>query len=88
METRDTHVSAKKLLDTLKSIEIECGRKPRSKWYARELDLDILFYGDEIIIEESLIVPHCHHKRLFSLNLMHQIDPDFQHPVYFSTSRN
>ena len=84
----ETPMSPQKLLDTLKTIEIECGRKPRSKWYARELDLDILFYGDEIIAEEALVIPHpWHHKRLFCLNLMHQIDPNFRHPVFFSTSK-
>ena len=41
--TVKTRLEPSKLLENLKSIEVECGRQPRSKWYARELDIDILF---------------------------------------------
>ena len=42
-------MSPLKLLEKLKNIEVLCGRKPRAKWYARELDIDIFFYDQEII---------------------------------------
>lgn len=77
------------LLDKLKGIEIECGRQKRSKWYARELDIDILFYGQEIIQDTNLTIPHpWHHKRLFSLKLMHEASPKFRHPIFGKTSEN
>ena len=46
------------LLDRLKAIERELGRTDRGRWAPREIDLDILLYGDETIATERLRVPH------------------------------
>ncbi|MCF7811377.1 2-amino-4-hydroxy-6-hydroxymethyldihydropteridine diphosphokinase [bacterium] len=54
-----TNLSPSNLLGALKSIEILAGRKLDSaKWLARELDLDILMFGDHIIETNELIIPH------------------------------
>src|SRR5438477_9620583 len=54
----ETKLTPRNLLQTLKQIEEESGRKKSEKWAARELDIDILFYGNEIINLPDLKIPH------------------------------
>ncbi len=54
----DTELSAPVLLDYLQDIENEQGRERKIKWGARTLDLDILLFGDEIINDDRLQIPH------------------------------
>jgi len=56
----ETTLKAEVLLDELQKIETENGRirEGVERWGARTLDLDILFYGDDIINTERLTVPH------------------------------
>jgi len=49
---------AQELLQALKQIESEMGRKPAEKWSPRLIDLDLLLAGDEIITREDCVVPH------------------------------
>lgn len=55
-----TRLEAEKLLDVLQNIENNNGRDRENsqRWGARTLDLDILFYNDEMINTERLTVPH------------------------------
>ena len=53
-----TTLSARELLETLKAIEAELGRRTTERWGPREIDLDLLLYGDEMLEEDDLIVPH------------------------------
>lgn len=70
------------LLGITSSIETKLGRVRKKIWEPRIIDIDILFYGDEIIREEKLIVPHPHlQNRRFALTPMAEIAPDFLHPV-------
>lgn len=46
------------LLEELKEFEIRLGRVKRRKWREREIDIDILFYGDKFIKERGLEIPH------------------------------
>lgn len=63
-----TALPALTLLDHLKNIEIKMGRHQIERWGPRNIDLDILLYGDEIIDSEELRVPHPHmRQRLFVL---------------------
>lgn len=50
------------LLDEINRIEQECGRVRDRRWDDRTLDIDIIFYGDKIICDERLTVPHCDYK--------------------------
>lgn len=69
------------LLALLKSIEKEVGRVETVKWGPRVIDIDILFYGSQIIGEEHLKVPHPYlHQRRFTLVPLNEIAPDFTHP--------
>jgi 7,8-dihydro-6-hydroxymethylpterin-pyrophosphokinase len=54
----ETELSPSAVLETIKSIEIELGRKKRDKWTAREIDIDIVFYNLEVLQTESLTIPH------------------------------
>ena len=70
------------LLGLLKSIELDMGRKASPRWSERVIDLDILFFGDEVVREKGLDVPHprlC--ERAFVLVPLSDIAPEFVHPV-------
>ena len=53
-----TSLSPLSLLHTLKNIETAIGRQHRIRWGPREIDLDILIYGDMCLQTEKLIIPH------------------------------
>jgi 2-amino-4-hydroxy-6-hydroxymethyldihydropteridine diphosphokinase len=77
-----TRLEPTQLLDYLKGIEDEMGRKATFRYGPRLIDLDILFYGQRVIREESLQIPHPRlHERAFVLVPLHDIAPDFVHPV-------
>ncbi len=71
-----------RLLSLLKQIERELGRQRRKRWGPREIDLDILLWGDEVIAEPTLQIPHLElHKRRFALEPLSELAPDLQHPI-------
>ena len=87
----DTELSAKKVLKELQAIEVQLGRKSKTiKGYeSREIDLDILFFEDEIIEEKTLVVPHPQlHKRKFVLQPLIDIAKDIEHPILKKTVGN
>lgn len=70
------------LLHTLKNIETAIGRQHRIRWGPREIDLDILIYGDLCLETEKLVIPHAEmHRRRFVLAPLTEIAPDLVHPV-------
>lgn len=70
-----TSLSALELLTVLQKIEIKMGRQRLEKWGPRNIDLDILLYGNEIIDLPELKVPHPYlQQRLFVLIPMQEID--------------
>ena len=71
------------VLEKTQAIEQQLGRVRIEKWGARLIDIDIIFYGQEIInIANHLNVPHpLMQERLFVLEPMAEIAPDFIHPV-------
>ena len=72
-----TELSASVLLDYLQAIENEQGRERKVKWGARTLDLDILLFGDEIINDDRLQIPHVEmQNRGFVLLPLNEIFPD------------
>lgn len=79
----DTELTPEALHRTLKQIEVEMGREPNpKKWRPRLIDLDLLFYGDQIVQTADLKIPHPHaHERLFVLEPLAEIAPDFIHPI-------
>lgn len=84
-----TRLEPTQLLDYLKGIEDDMGRKATFRYGPRLIDLDILFYGQRVIREESLQIPHPRlHERAFVLVPLHDIAPDFVHPVLRETIRD
>ncbi len=72
-----------RLFEFLKNTEKEIGRNKRMRWGAREIDIDILFFGGLIFSDEKIIVPHpeiIH--RDFVLLPLKEIDSNFIHPLY------
>ena len=71
------------LLAELKRIETAVFRRVRTiHWGPRPIDLDILFYGNLVVAEEELTIPHpMLHERGFVLVPLAEIAPDFIHPV-------
>ena len=77
-----THLPPLSLLHTLKNIETAIGRQHRIRWGPREIDLDILTYGDLCLQTEKLVIPHPEmHRRRFVLVPLAEIAPDLVHPV-------
>ncbi len=78
----DTELSARELLDELQRIEHEAGRVRGERWGPRTLDLDLLLFGDAVIDEPGLHVPHPRmHERTFVLGPLAEIAPEIFHPV-------
>ena len=81
-----TTLSPYELLDICMNIENDLERKRIIKWGPRTVDLDVLFYGDLVMEEERLTVPHpLLHERGFVLLPMRDIAPSFIHPKLKAT---
>ena len=77
-----TIFSPQELLTTILEIENEMGRKRVEKMGPRIIDIDILFYNDEIINASNLIIPHPEiANRKFVLIPLSEIVPELVHPV-------
>ncbi|RFS26317.1 2-amino-4-hydroxy-6-hydroxymethyldihydropteridine diphosphokinase [Chitinophaga silvatica] len=77
-----TSLDALTLLHTLLDIEREIGRIRQEKWGARVIDIDLIFFNDDIISLPELRVPHPRmHLRNFVLVPLLEIIPDYVHPV-------
>lgn len=77
-----TQVCAHDILNILHEIEKKLHRKRTKRFGPRTIDLDILLYGDDIINDETLSVPHPRmHKRKFVLASLHELAPELVHPV-------
>src|ERR1035437_8263784 len=73
--------SPKDFLGILMNIEKSMGRIRKEKWEERNIDIDILFYGDQIIKESYLLIPHPGIEfRRFTLVPLNEIIPFFNHP--------
>ena len=82
----ETLLTPHELLELLHRIEQEAGRKRTRRWGPRTLDLDIIFYGDQIIEEDDLCIPHIDmQNREFVLGPMCEIVPHKRHPVLKET---
>ena len=78
-----TILSAQQILRALHEIEIAMGRKIEAKGAPRIIDLDILFYGQDIINEDNLTVPHPQmYMRRFVLEPLAEIASYLIHPAF------
>ena len=82
----EADITAHLLLKNLLAIETDLGRQRNKKWDPRTIDLDILLYGDAVMDEKELTIPHPYmHLRKFVLLPMSQLIPDLIHPVLGKT---
>ena len=78
----ETTLSPSKLHEAVKAMEVAQGRVHRERWREREIDVDVLLYGDEIVRTDDLTIPHEHmHERRFVLVPAVEIAPQMVHPV-------
>jgi len=82
----ETELTAPELLQTILKIEEELGRKRQIKYGPRIIDIDILFFNDEIIDISGLKIPHPQmHNRRFVLVPLNEISPQKLHPAFHKT---
>lgn len=82
----ETTLTPEQLLKIIQAVESSLGRVRSEKWAARTLDIDILFYGNEIIDTPDLVIPHpAIQQRRFTLVPLIEVAPGFVHPVLNKT---
>jgi 2-amino-4-hydroxy-6-hydroxymethyldihydropteridine diphosphokinase len=78
----DTELTARQLLWNLQLVERRLGRVRAKRWGPRVIDLDLLLYGDLVVDEPDLRVPHPElTRRAFVLVPLVELDPGLVHPV-------
>jgi len=78
----ETDLGPAELLELLKIIEKDMGRRGAERWGPRVIDLDILLYDALTLNSESLTIPHAlMHEREFVLKPLSEIAGDMVHPV-------
>lgn len=85
-----TWIEPPALLAALLAIERRLGREraPGEKWEPRTIDLDLVLYGERVVNEPGLTVPHPHmHERRFVLAPLAEVAPYARHPVLKKTVR-
>jgi 2-amino-4-hydroxy-6-hydroxymethyldihydropteridine diphosphokinase len=84
----ETEKEPTKLLSALQSIERAMGRTKTKDKGPRPIDIDLLFYDDQVVNQKNLVIPHPRlHTRLFVLQPLMDLIPDFVHPVLHKTIR-
>ena len=85
----DVDMEATTLLRYMHDIEKQHGRiRTGEHWGSRTLDLDLIAYNDTVMHTTSLTLPHPHmHERIFVLQPLCDIRPDWRHPLLAQTVR-
>lgn len=82
----ETALKPYQLLDAIHEIESTLGREREIEWGPRTIDIDILLFGDLIMSEDNLVIPHpLMHERLFVLKPFKEIAPNVVHPTIDKT---
>ena len=82
----ETALSSLDLIDFLQGVERKMGRQRKKKWGPRNIDLDLLLYGDQVKNMAKLTLPHPRmHLRKFVLMPLAEIAKDRVHPTLKKT---
>ncbi len=77
-----TEFGPEEVLEIIQDIEIDLGRKREEPWGDRTMDIDILYFGDEVIHTDLLQVPHPYiTERKFVLIPLAELLPEKLHPI-------
>jgi 2-amino-4-hydroxy-6-hydroxymethyldihydropteridine diphosphokinase len=72
----ETTLAPRELLAVLLRTELDLGRERRERWGPRTIDLDLLLYGDAVLDEPGLTLPHPRlHERRFALEPLAELAP-------------
>lgn len=78
----ETELGPSRLLERIKRIEKKLGRVETVRWGPRTIDIDVLLYGDEVLSEDFLEIPHPRmHERSFVLVPLAEIGGAVMHPL-------
>ena len=84
-----TMLEPARLMAELMVIEKQLGRERKKRWDSRTIDLDVLLYGDMVINDVDLQIPHPRlHIRRFVLVPLADLAPDLVHPVLKESIRD
>lgn len=84
----ETDLGPEGLLREAHNIEQSLGRTRYKKWGERTIDIDILYYGDTLVQQPNLTIPHPEiANRRFTLMPLAEIAPDWEHPGVQKTNK-
>lgn len=82
----ETLLLPRQVLHRALAIELELGRRREEKWGSRTIDIDVLFYNNEVLNSVELTVPHPYlHVRRFVLEPLAELSAELVHPVLNKT---
>lgn len=82
----ETDLAPSDLLHYLKELELHLGRQATFRYGPRRIDVDILFYGDQVVDLPMLSIPHPHlAERAFVLVPLAELCPQYSHPILHQT---
>ena len=82
----ETNLTAEQIMEQILLIESKLGRVRTEKNASRTIDIDILFFNEQIIETKSIIIPHPQiQNRKFVLYPLNELAPDLAHPVLKKT---
>lgn len=82
-----TQLNPEKVLEKCLKIEKSLGRERLEKWTERVIDIDILYFENEIINDENLTIPHPEiENRRFVLKPLCELSPSYIHPISNKTN--
>lgn len=77
-----TSLGPEELLSSIKELEQQLGRVERFRWGPREIDIDIILYGDQVLEAKNLTLPHpAFRERDFVLRPLADLNPSLIDPV-------
>lgn len=83
-----TSLTAEMVLKNIMKIEEDLGRIRKNKWGSRLIDIDILYFNDDVFDSELLKIPHPYiPERNFTLVPLVEIAPNYVHPILKKTNQ-